>query len=83
MKSPFNSMEAAEIEKRLVELRMQAMKLKSELSSKAPGKNIGQLRKIKKSIAQALTALTEKKRLAALEKIAKQEIKEEGGKTKG
>ncbi|MFH1591548.1 MAG: 50S ribosomal protein L29 [archaeon] len=68
MKSPFTNMGMEELEKKVADLRMQTMKLNSELASKSAGKNVGQLSKIKKSIAQAKTVMSMLKKKAAEEK---------------
>ena len=75
MKSPFTGMPAEEIKKKLAEMRMQIMKLNSELASKAQSKSVGQLRKLRKSIAQASTALSAQSNSEAL--AALQENKQE------
>ena len=75
MKSPFKNMVKDELEKKIADLKMQSMKLNSELASKAAGKNVGQLGKLKKSIAQAKTALSMLQHDAAIAKSREKKAK--------
>ena len=69
MKSQFNGLGSEELKKRIAEMRMQIMKLNSELAAKAQSKSVGQLHKLKRSIAQACTALTAAEKQAAISSV--------------
>ncbi|MBN1156064.1 50S ribosomal protein L29 [Candidatus Woesearchaeota archaeon] len=69
-----------ELEAKLVELRKELIKNNAQMGAKTGTKGVGNIRKIKKTIARIKTMLNEKATIARLEKLKLKKIPEESKK---